>query len=689
MKNYFLLIFSIIFVINKLSSQIQFNEKNITKNADGLFCIVAGDMDNDGDLDIVSASYRDDKIAWYENDGKNNPNFLKHTITVIEEGAISVEIGDIDNDGDLDIVSASYDDNNISWYENDGNINPTFSSHVVSTNVNGAVSVDLGDIDSDGDLDIVSASYLNNSIQWHENDGKSFPNFKTIEITNNFNEVRSVNIGDYNNDGSLDIASASVKEDEIAILFNGGDADLRFTKNIVSTQADGAYYIYSSDINMDGNKDLVSASIYDDKIAWYENDGEISPSFKTHVVSLNADAARSVHSADLDNDGDVDIISASYYDDKIAWYENDGEISPSFKTHVVSLNADAARSVHSADLDNDGDVDIISASYNDDKIAWYQNNLTTPIISVQNDTMKVLEDSSASINFLSNDIIQRIDNYSISIIDSSKNGNTTLVRDSLISFEPKKDFFGIDSIKYSIFNDDISDSGTILINVLNINDKPGNFSWLISQSDSLFIDQSNANKFYNFSWTESIDPDGDEIEYLIYSMIGNTNWNLWTIENSNSATFLYSELLDYAFKDFPNNEALTLKLLISATDQKDTIQIDNGDRSLFINRYQYLSLGEKEITNNFELYKNYPNPFNPQTKIIFGIPHEADIRILIYDILGRKIKEINYENLNAGKHSIIWNTKDDFANNVAPGVYFCQLNSNTGYTETIKMILLK
>ncbi len=638
MKNYFLLIFSIIFVINKLSSQIQFNEKNITKNADGLFCIVAGDMDNDGDLDIVSASYRDDKIAWYENDGKNNPNFLKHTITVIEEGAISVEIGDIDNDGDLDIVSASYDDNNISWYENDGNINPTFSSHVVSTNVNGAVSVDLGDIDSDGDLDIVSASYLNNSIQWHENDGKSFPNFKTIEITNNFNEVRSVNIGDYNNDGSLDIASASVKEDEIAILFNGGDADLRFTKNIVSTQADGAYYIYSSDINMDGNKDLVSASIYDDKIAWYENDGEISPSFKTHVVSLNADAARSVHSADLDNDGDVDIISASY---------------------------------------------------NDDKIAWYQNNLTTPIISVQNDTMKVLEDSSASINFLSNDIIQRIDNYSISIIDSSKNGNTTLVRDSLISFEPKKDFFGIDSIKYSIFNDDISDSGTILINVLNINDKPGNFSWLISQSDSLFIDQSNANKFYNFSWTESIDPDGDEIEYLIYSMIGNTNWNLWTIENSNSATFLYSELLDYAFKDFPNNEALTLKLLISATDQKDTIQIDNGDRSLFINRYQYLSLGEKEITNNFELYKNYPNPFNPQTKIIFGIPHEADIRILIYDILGRKIKEINYENLNAGKHSIIWNTKDDFANNVAPGVYFCQLNSNTGYTETIKMILLK
>ena len=53
------------------------------------------------------------------------------------------------------------------------------------------------------------------------------------------------------------------------------------------------------------------------------------------------------------------------------------------------------------------------------------------------------------------------------------------------------------------------------------------------------------------------------------------------------------------------------------------------------------------------------------------------------------MKEINYENLNAGKHSIIWNAKDDFTNNVAPGVYFCQFNSNTGYTETIKMILLK
>ena len=70
--------------------------------------------------------------------------------------------------------------------------------------------------------------------------------------------------------------------------------------------------------------------------------------------------------------------------------------------------------------------------------------------------------------------------------------------------------------------------------MLNINDKPGNFSWLISQSDSLFIDQSNANKFYNFSWTESIDPDGDEIYSVTVSLNGPNPWHsiyAWAFKN--------------------------------------------------------------------------------------------------------------------------------------------------------------
>jgi hypothetical protein len=76
---------------------------------------------------------------------------------------------------------------------------------------------------------------------------------------------------------------------------------------------------------------------------------------------------------DVDGDGDTDVLSASSFDDKVAWYENDG--SENFTTHTITTAADRAYSVFAADVDGDGDTDVLSASYRDDKIAWYENNM--------------------------------------------------------------------------------------------------------------------------------------------------------------------------------------------------------------------------------------------------------------------------------------------------------------------------
>ncbi len=143
-----------------------------------------------------------------------------------------------------------------------------------------------------------------------------------------------------------------------------------FSTHIISTTADGATSVYAADVDGDGDTDVVSAAGTNDKIAWYENDG--SQNFTSHTISTAANSAQSVFAVDVDGDGDTDVLSASYNNGKIAWYENDG--SQNFTAHIISTGASLALSVFAADMDGDGDTDVLSAAGFNHKIAWYEND---------------------------------------------------------------------------------------------------------------------------------------------------------------------------------------------------------------------------------------------------------------------------------------------------------------------------
>ncbi|MDP6547307.1 MAG: VCBS repeat-containing protein, partial [Phycisphaerae bacterium] len=163
-------------------------------------------------------------------------------------------------------------------------------------------------------------------------------------------------------------------DDTIAWYENDGAADPSWTAADIATSADGAYDVHVVDLDGDGDLDIVSASGTDDTIAWYENDGASDPSWTAADIATSADGARDVHVADMDGDGDLDIISASKNDDTIAWYENDGASDPSWTAADIATTADGAFDVKVGDMDGDGDIDIISASSLDDTIAWYEND---------------------------------------------------------------------------------------------------------------------------------------------------------------------------------------------------------------------------------------------------------------------------------------------------------------------------
>ncbi len=143
----------------------------------------------------------------------------------------------------------------------------------------------------------------------------------------------------------------------------------KFTPHTITTSADGANSVYAVDLDGDGDMDVLSASGNDDKIAWYENDG--NGNFITHTITTNANGAESVFAVDVDGDGDIDVLSSSQLDNRIAWYENNGD--ENFIAHTITTNADGAISVYAVDVDGDGDIDVLSASENDNNIVWYEN----------------------------------------------------------------------------------------------------------------------------------------------------------------------------------------------------------------------------------------------------------------------------------------------------------------------------
>jgi len=95
-----------------------------------------------------------------------------------------------------------------------------------------------------------------------------------------------------------------------------------------------------------------------------------------------------------------------------------------------------------------------------------------------------------------------------------------------------------------------------------------------------------------------------------------------------------------------------------------------------------------EIANGFSLGKNYPNPFNPETEISFSLPERTQVSLIIYNILGEKVKTLANVEMDAGTQSIHWNGRDEAGNPVASGVYFYRLKTAT-FDQTMKMVLMK
>ena len=334
----------------------------------------------------MSASWNDNTIRWYENQGIDQENeenivFMDHDISSSVANASSVAIADLDNDGNMDVVSSSASltlGDNIRWHKNNGS--GGFTTITIG-NTLATYSVATADFDNDEDIDVVGISYSDNSLRWYKNnDSEGFTRHNIY--TRGAGVPDAVITADIDGDGNMDVLSAT-KRDVVRWHKNNGSGGFTLAYTFSNLGEDPSS-VAVADINKDGRMDILSASSGNNSIRWHENkvveeDGEETITFTKHTIFNNADGAISVATADLDGDDDMDVLSAFLTDNIIRWYENKGVIdwSVAFMTHTIYTEATNPRSVTTADIDKDGDLDVVSVGQKDNTIYWHESNAST------------------------------------------------------------------------------------------------------------------------------------------------------------------------------------------------------------------------------------------------------------------------------------------------------------------------
>ena len=348
--------------------------------------ILMADLDGDGNQDVATADGTGDSVSVLLGNGDGTLD-APSTFGVGDDPS-AIATGDLDGDGAPDLATANINTGDVSVLLGDGDGGfPSVDSHAVG---NRPRSVSIADLDADGRLDLVAANRDDETISVLLGDGEgdfaAETTFGVDEGGAGASEPFATAVADLDGNGTPDVATANRGADDAGVLLNRtAPGAVDFDAHSISQTLAGTDSVRAVDLNGDDARDILLGEDRNapTRILWFANQGD-GTFGSAQTVTTSTNGPVTARAADLDGDGDADVLSASENDDTIAWYENtDGQ--GSFGPQQVITedpdgvdvgsdgDADRATDAIAADLDGDDDLDVVSASENDDKIAWYEN----------------------------------------------------------------------------------------------------------------------------------------------------------------------------------------------------------------------------------------------------------------------------------------------------------------------------
>ncbi len=657
------------------------------------------DFDGDGLMDFVVGNSYSNTISVFIGDGLGA--FFPSVTYPADESVRGLGVLDLDGDGDPDIVTTNRNGSNITILPNSGG--GTFGTRI-PIEVGGVKenACAIADINEDGILDAFVGTYESEEILVLLGDGHG--GLIPTSSVSCEGAAWMVFAGDVNGDGHVDVVSANAYTDEAAVLFGDGEGNL--SAPVLHPVIGFPLDINLGDLDGDGDLDLVTSSlgvphdhfgfnsVEEDTGAWtiYENDGFGNFSNPRFLYSQDAASCCTLH--DRDRDGDLDLTGIDESDDYIYVFENLG-------TDLDQMTVDHISGWNLLGLP----LQVSNSNYQ----AIFPDAITGTLYSFTDEGGYVNE---SNLDFGNGYWLRFSDEGSNTIAGSPFTEVTVSVAEgwNLIS--------GI-STTVSVFDigdpDNLIIPGTLFgwIGIYELSEviEPGNGYWIraigngeitIPGSDgrrreavdttsplenASFLEFTNGEGHSQKLFFGGLIPEGVELSYglpplppggLDIRFEGDRRWQ----EDGGEISVMndsYPLIIRYEIRDTSGETGWMITNEATGEDH-----ILYGDGTLEITSpLEGLALSRAAVPTRFALYQNYPNPFNPVTTIRYGLPEAADVRLVIYDILGREVTSLISGFYPSGFYDVVWD-----ASSVSSGIYIYQVSTDYGQL-TKKLVLLK